>query len=99
MKKKNSYTLPKCAVDLTMTKHGRLIALTPVLNRRTKQGGLIWNCLCICGRFVEVSSANLMRHHTKSCGCLRLENLQLAREARRKNKQQKRGQYDDHSGI
>jgi hypothetical protein len=30
-----------------------------------------WRCRCICGKVVYVFPSNLVRHNTRSCGCLR----------------------------
>jgi len=32
-----------------------------------------WVCSCDCGELLEVLSDNLMKGHTKSCGCLRVD--------------------------
>jgi hypothetical protein len=36
--------------------------------------GVNWECLCECGNKVIVSIADLRSGHTRSCGCLRIEN-------------------------
>ncbi len=38
--------------------------------RRTKNGLVIYKCLCDCGNYTDVSSNHLSRGSTKSCGCL-----------------------------
>ena len=58
--------------DLKGKKFGRLTALYNS-DKRTSTRGMIWMCLCICGRFVEVRGTNLKTGNTKSCGCLRIE--------------------------
>ena len=45
-----------------------LIEESPI---RTKNGGLQWVCKCQCGNQTIVSSDNLRRGHTKSCGCIK----------------------------
>lgn len=37
-------------------------------------GHSFWHCICSCGKETIVSTRNLTRNHTKSCGCLRFEN-------------------------
>lgn len=40
-----------------------------------------WCCRCDCGEIVSVDGHNLRMGHTKSCGCLRRENmLKVARQ-------------------
>ena len=36
-----------------------------------------WRCRCQCGGEVVVNRANLTARRTKSCGCLRSENMRL----------------------
>lgn len=38
-------------------------------NKRTKNGSIIFKCLCDCGKYIDVVSSNLLNNHTKSCGC------------------------------
>jgi hypothetical protein len=58
-------------IDLSKQKLGRLTVMEVV--GVTNQGGYLWSCLCTCGNSKAVSSDNLRRGHTKSCGCLRSE--------------------------
>lgn len=57
------------AHDLIGKRFGKLIALYPTDNR-TNQNNIIWHCQCDCGNECNVSSSNLVKGHTKSCGCL-----------------------------
>lgn len=57
-------------VDLTGMGFGRLTVLGRAENRGKKPA---WLCQCGCGREVTVISCNLVKGHTKSCGCLRDE--------------------------
>lgn len=43
--------------------------LTVVRSARRRKGRLYWRCECVCGKFKEVSDANLKRRSVRSCGC------------------------------
>lgn len=60
--------------NLKGRRFGRLIALYNSDNRNSA-GDVMWKCLCICGRFVEIGAGNLKSGHTKSCGCLRRDTM------------------------
>lgn len=62
--------------DLTNQIFGRLIALHPTEKR--KQGCIVWECQCECGKILEVPSRSLTSGNTKSCGCLN-QDLRVAR--------------------
>jgi hypothetical protein len=53
--------------DLTGKRFGRLIANCQ--SGKTRQGNIIWNCVCDCGNNVKVCSGNLQNGNTESCGC------------------------------
>jgi hypothetical protein len=55
-------------LDLTGHIYGRLTVLY-----RVKIGGNTWMCRCECGKHKEIGTWALRGHHSKSCGCLRLE--------------------------
>lgn len=58
-------------IDLTGQRFGRLtVAKVDEIN---KNGSYTWKCECECGKKTIVSSPNLRRGITKSCGCLRKE--------------------------
>lgn len=38
-------------------------------NKGTKNSVCYWKCKCDCGKIIEVSTSNLTRNHSKSCGC------------------------------
>lgn len=60
-------------LDLTGKKVGRLTVIS-LHSLGGKAGGkTCWNCRCDCGKMIIVFSSNLVRHHTKSCGCLKIE--------------------------
>jgi hypothetical protein len=58
--------------DLSGRRFGRLVAVK-IANKSSN--GNIWNCICDCGSETRVLSTNLIRNHTKSCGCLRTEKV------------------------
>lgn len=60
--------------DLTGQTFGRLTVLNPT-DQRAKNGGVIWECACICGNICH-KSANYLKNknnNTRSCGCLAKE--------------------------
>jgi hypothetical protein len=59
--------------DLTGQKFGRLTVLE--VSGKTKNRGLIWRCLCECGKVSEVSASSLVTKNTQSCGCLHRERI------------------------
>lgn len=59
------------ALDLTNKKFGRLVAIK--IYSADKYGRKKWLCVCECGKERVVSSDNLNRGHTISCGCFRDE--------------------------
>ena len=54
-------------IDLTGQKFGKLIVLRQ--NGYNKYGNAIFECKCDCGNITYVSSGNLRKGMTKSCGC------------------------------
>lgn len=36
---------------------------------KTIDGGIMWRCLCECGKTIDVESGDLISGHTSSCGC------------------------------
>jgi hypothetical protein len=62
----------KQRIELRGERFGRLVVLdkAPTLEGRK---GLIWHCICDCGRETNVSGASLRRGNTKSCGCLKYD--------------------------
>ena len=53
--------------DLTGRRFGKLTVLNLIENKNERT----WLCQCDCGNLYEVSSKNLLRGHTSSCGCLK----------------------------
>ena len=68
--------------NLLGQKFGRLIVIQDT--HTAKNGHRIWRCKCDCGNECEVSSQNLLKGSTKSCGCLNretaLQSLELAQK-------------------
>lgn len=54
--------------DLTGTRSGRLLVVYDA--GRSKEGAVIWFCLCTCGGNTTVRSQSLAFGGSKSCGCL-----------------------------
>lgn len=58
-------------IDLEGKKFGRLYVVSFVgLNHRKEA---VWRCKCDCGNEINVRSRPLRIGHTKSCGCLKIE--------------------------
>jgi len=56
--------------DITGQTFGRLTAISQT-EKRSKNGDVIWNCICVCGKTKEVPGAYLTKKLVQSCGCLR----------------------------
>lgn len=61
-------------VDRTGERYGSLIAQHPA-GRRGASGTIFWECLCDCGKTVEVNGNNLQAGTTRSCGCLHAQSM------------------------
>ena len=61
--------------DLTGQRFGRLVAVERVGSRNTFA---LWKCKCDCGNEAEVVSTYLINGDTKSCGCLKAQNIKIA---------------------
>lgn len=55
--------------DITGQRFGKLTALSPTEKR--KGGNIVWKCQCDCGNLYEQSVRNLIRGHSKHCGCVK----------------------------
>lgn len=63
--------------DLSGRRFGRLEVLYRVGdNVDSKDRHARWRCFCDCGQSKIISAHNLTTGNTKSCGCLRAENIQ-----------------------
>jgi hypothetical protein len=57
--------------NLAGKRFGKLVAIEPTSERRGK--GIVWRCVCDCGKSAKVVASKLFSGHTRSCGCLILE--------------------------
>ncbi len=60
-------------IKLDGKKFGRLTVIGQQGSDRFKHA--LWLCRCDCGNEMIIASSNLIRNHSQSCGCLRLENI------------------------
>ena len=58
--------------DITGMRFGRLTAVQKS-TKRAADHRILWECVCDCGNVTHVSSTDLKRGNTKSCGCLQRE--------------------------
>ena len=61
-------------IDLTGKRFGRITAIMP-LQKRTRNGGVVWQCRCDCGKEFQTTANALRTNMTTSCGCKRIEVL------------------------
>ncbi len=54
--------------DITGLKFGRLTAIR-IIGRSESTRGVIWECLCDCGKTTQAIGTLIRSGHTKSCGC------------------------------
>jgi hypothetical protein len=73
-------TLP----NLSGITFGRLYALRRVGTEKGSQ----WYCFCSCGGRTLATTGALRKGNKRSCGCLRLESLEVARAERARKKAQ-----------
>lgn len=60
--------------DLTGQMFGKL---TVIEQAERRNGQIAWRCQCACGNETTVITSSLKKGHTKSCGCLRKENVDV----------------------
>jgi len=65
------------AAQLLGQRFGHLVveSRAPIGSRFGQPGRVSWNCLCDCGARKVLRAENLCSGHTRSCGCLRRENM------------------------
>lgn len=59
----------KKTCDITGKRFGKLVAIKPT-EQRDKNGGILWECKCDCGRTHYATPGNLNSGGLLSCGCL-----------------------------
>lgn len=59
----------KKTCDITEKRFGKLVAIKPT-EQRDKNGGILWECKCDCGRVHYATPGNLNYGRILSCGCL-----------------------------
>lgn len=65
-------------IDIAGQRFGRLVAIAPISERGQ---GVVWRCLCDCGKETMVKVGTLRYRKTGSCGCLVREKTAEARRA------------------
>ena len=76
--KSTEKTFSSSSVDITGETFGRWFVncrAESIPNATTGKLQSAWNCICSCGTERVVLGGNLRRGHSKSCGCLRIENI------------------------
>lgn len=68
-------TIKSHMLNLTNQKFGKLIALYPNEELSKNVKGIMWHCLCDCGKECDILATQLSQGKTKSCGCLSREVL------------------------
>lgn len=64
-----------CQGKISIGKRFGKLTVTSPSSVKTSSGQKMWNCLCDCGNKARVRSASLNNGNTKSCGCLKINNL------------------------
>ena len=59
----------KVTVDITGKRFGKLVAIKPT-EQRNKNGGVLWECKCDCGKTHFATPGTLNYGNLLSCGCL-----------------------------
>lgn len=59
-------------IDLSQRRFGRLLVQYDTKTRNYK-GSRVWNCICDCGKTIEVGETALLNGEYVSCGCWRKE--------------------------
>lgn len=59
--------------DRTGQRFGMLVAMEAMEKR--SYGAVVWKCQCDCGKETLVAANHLVKGNTKSCGCLKLNDL------------------------
>ena len=64
--------MSRIPIDLSGKRFNRLVVVSDS-GLRQSDGQIMWNCICDCGKSVNVSGMNLRHSNVQSCKCLRLE--------------------------
>lgn len=64
----------------------RFNQLTAIKKTGARGNQTLWLCICDCGNTTEVGKNNLMRGHTKSCGCLKHQESKNKTHGKSKNR-------------
>jgi len=70
------------SVDLIGRRFNRLVVIKKV--GISKDGAVLWKCVCDCKEEAIVASRDLLSGHTKSCGCLQKEKASKRMKERNK---------------
>ncbi len=71
-------------IDLIGQRFGRLLVVS--INGKNKHNNVCWLVKCDCGTQKTVASGDLRNNHTKSCGCLKTEKLNIFNSTHRLSK-------------
>lgn len=58
--------------DLTGKRYGKIKVVSM---KGHEKGSIIWNCVCDCGKELEISTSRLNSGHVQSCGCTKKERM------------------------
>lgn len=61
--------------DITGKRFGRLLVIRVAERKTGKRKPVKWLCQCDCGKQILVHTSNLTGSKSKSCGCLRFDNV------------------------
>ena len=62
-------------INLMGHRFGRLVVVKESVERRSRGGAVIWECLCDCGVSKNICGASLRNGLTTSCGCYSIERV------------------------
>lgn len=73
---KKEYVIKSCGKDIRNQKFGRLLVINILWESNPPQV----ECLCDCGNVVVLNKRDVQTGHTKSCGCLKSDNLRALKD-------------------
>ena len=62
----------KTTLDLEGKRFGRLVVVR-MTDKRNSKGSVVWECVCDCGKVIEIACEHLVSGNTTSCGCRKQE--------------------------